>query len=309
MKNLDVLVIGSGPAGNTAAIYTIRSGFRTAIITGECLGGQLTITTEVENFPGFPEPIYGSELMDRMLQQSKNLGVEVIYDKINNIDFSKRPFVCSTENNETIITTNIVIATGAKTKWLNVKGEKEFLGYGVSGCAVCDGGFFRKKTVAVIGGGESAGIEALHLSNLASNVYIIYRKNSLQKISNSIINKIKSKDNIKVIYNTEVTEIKGQGNPKKVTSLKLVNNESNLTSELNVDGVFVAIGRSPETELFKNSNLNINENGYIITEKDSTRTNIKNVYAVGDVADKKFKQAIVAAGYGCIAGLEIQEDN
>lgn len=309
MKNLDVLVIGSGPGGNTAAIYTIRSGFKTAIITGENPGGQLTITTEVENFPGFPEPIYGGELMDKMLQQSKNLGVELIYDKITHIDFSKKPFVCSTENNDTILAKNIIIATGAKTKWLGIKGEKEFLGYGVSSCAVCDGGFFRKKTVAVIGGGESTGIEALHLSNLASKVYIVYRKDSFKKMSNTIINRISTKENIEIIYNTEVVEVLGQDNPKKVTSIKLKNNQTNSISELSVDGVFVAIGRTPETEIFKNSGLNINENGYIITEKDSTRTNIKNVYAVGDVADKKFKQAVIAAGYGCVAGLEVQEDN
>lgn len=309
MKNLDVLVIGSGPGGNTAAIYTIRSGFKTAIITGENPGGQLTITTEVENFPGFPEPIYGGELMDKMLQQSKNLGVELIYDKITHIDFSKKPFVCSTENNDTILAKNIIIATGAKTKWLGIKGEKEFLGYGVSSCAVCDGGFFRKKTVAVIGGGESTGIEALHLSNLASKVYIVYRKDSFKKMSNTIINRISAKENIEIIYNTEVVEVLGQDDPKKVTSIKLKNNQTNSISELSVDGIFVAIGRTPETEIFKNSGLNINENGYIITEKDSTRTNIKNVYAVGDAADKKFKQAVIAAGYGCVAGLEVQEDN
>lgn len=309
MKNLDVLVIGSGPGGNTTAIYTIRSGFKTAIITGENPGGQLTITTEVENFPGFPEPIYGGELMDKMLQQSKNLGVELIYDKITHIDFSKKPFVCSTENNDTILAKNIIIATGAKTKWLGIKGEKEFLGYGVSSCAVCDGGFFRKKTVAVIGGGESTGIEALHLSNLASKVYIVYRKDSFKKMSNTIINRISAKENIEIIYNTEVVEVLGQDDPKKVTSIKLKNNQTNSISELSVDGIFVAIGRTPETEIFKNSGLNINENGYIITEKDSTRTNIKNVYAVGDAADKKFKQAVIAAGYGCVAGLEVQEDN
>ena len=309
MKNLDVLVIGSGPAGNTAAIYTVRSGFKTAIITGENPGGQLTITTEVENFPGFPEPIYGSELMGRMLQQSKNLGVEIIYDKVTNIDFSKKPFVCNTENNDVILTNNIVISTGAKTKWLNVKGEKEFLGYGVSSCAVCDGGFFRKKIVAVIGGGESAGVEALYLSNLASKVYIIYRKDSLQKISNTILNRIVSNENIEVIYNTEILEIKGQNNPKKLTSIVLKKNTTTSISELGVDGIFVAIGREPETELFRKSGLNIDANGYIITKSDSARTNIENVYAVGDVANKKFKQAVVAAGYGCIAGLEIQEDN
>ena len=186
---------------------------------------------------------------------------------------------------------------------------KEFLGFGVSGCAVCDGGFFRKKTVAVIGGGESAGIEALHLSHLASKVYIIYRKDSFSKISKTITDKIFAKDNIEVIYNTEVLEIKGQENPKKVTSVKLINNKTNEINELNLDGVFVAIGRTPETDLFKNSDLEIDNSGYIITKPDSTRTNIKNVYACGDVTNKKFKQATAAVGYGCIAGLEIQEDN
>ena len=308
MKNLDVLIIGSGPAGNTTAIYTVRSGLSTAIITGSTLGGQLTITTEVENYPGFPEPIYGGELMNRFLKQSENLGVEIIYDTVIDVDLSKKPFICKTENNEIISANNLVIATGASTKWLGIKGEKEFLGYGVSACAVCDGGFFRKKVVAVIGGGESAGIEALHLSELASKVYIIYRKDSFARISKAITNKIFTKDNIEIIYNTEVLEIFGQEQPKKITHIKLFNNKTNETSELKLDGLFVAIGRKPETDLFKNSNLEIDESGYIITESDSTRTNIKNVYAVGDVSNKKYKQAATAVGYGCIAGLEIQED-
>lgn len=308
MKNTDVLIIGSGPAGNTAAIYTIRAGLSTIIVTGSSLGGQLTITTEVENYPGFPRPIYGSELMDRILDQSRNLGVEIIQDTVTSIDLSQKPFTCKTENNEIILANNLVIATGAGTKWLGIKGEKEFLGYGVSACAVCDGGFFKKKNVAVIGGGESAGIEALHLSELASKVYIIYRKDTFYRIDRVILDKIFNKNNVEIIYNTEVLEIFGQEQPRKVTHLKLLNNKTNIISELKLDGVFIAIGRNPETNLFKNSSLHIDNDGYIVTQPDSARTNIKNVYAVGDVTNKKFKQAATAVGYGCIAGLEIQED-
>ena len=308
MKEYDVLVLGSGPAGNTAAIYTKRNGLKTAIITGITLGGQLTITTEVENFPAFPEPIKGLDLMNRILKQSENLGVEIIYDTVKSVDLTKRPFVCSTENGEIYSTMNLIIATGANTKWLGLESEKKFLGYGVSGCATCDGNFFRNKPVAVIGGGDTAGVEALHMSHIASKVYLIYRKDNLSRMQEANSRKILSNDKIEVLYNTEVEEVCGTEQPKAVTSLKLINNKTNEKTEIAVDAMFTAIGRSPASELFVNTGLNIDKNGYIITEPDSARTSIPYVYAVGDVTNKRFKQAIIAAGYGAVAALEIEED-
>lgn len=308
-KIYDVLVVGSGPAGNTTAIYTVRSGFKTAILTGSVIGGQLTITTDVENFTGFPEPIKGIELMNRTIQQSQNLGVDIIYDSLVNIDFSRRPFKCETENGDIIIANNVVIATGAKARWLGLESEKKFLGFGVSGCATCDGNFFRNLPVAVIGGGDTAGTEALHMSHIASEVYLIYRKSSFIRMQDSLVKRIMGNDKIKVIFDSEVIEVCGNDKPKMVQYIKVINNKTKEITEIKVDAMFVAIGRVPESNLFKESGIFTDENGYIITEKDSTRTNIKHVYATGDVCNKKYKQAIIAAGYGCIAALEIEEDN
>lgn len=309
MVDYDVLVIGSGPAGNTAGIYTIRAGYKTAIVAGTSLGGQLTITTEVENFPGFSEPILGAELMDRMLKQAENLGVNIIYNNVVSVNFQKQPYSCKLENGEEVSAKNIVIATGAKTKWLGLESEKEFLGYGVSGCAVCDGGFFRNKIVAVIGGGDSAGIEALHLANLAKQVYIIYRKSEFSKMTKTLVDRISKNEKINSMFDSEIVEIFGQNNPKKVVGVKIINNKTKEISNLNLDGVFIAIGREPQSEIFKNTGININEDGYIITTSGSTRTSLKNVYACGDITNNRFKQAIIAAADGCVAGLEIQEDN
>lgn len=308
MKIYDVLILGSGPAGNTCGIYCVRSGLSTAILTGINVGGQLTITTEIENFPGFPKAITGSELMNRTIEQAQNLGVEIIYDHVKEVNFDKLPYLCKTENGEEFACNNLVIATGAKAKWLGLKSESEFLGFGVSGCATCDGNFFRNKPVAVIGGGDTAGTEALHLANLCSEVYLIYRKENLGRMQKSLVNQIETNSKIKVIFNSELQEVVGNLNPKKVEKIQIINNKTQELSELNVNGVFIAIGRKPESDLFINTQLKLDENGYIITEKASTRTNIKHVYACGDVANKKYKQAIVAAGYGCISALEIQED-
>lgn len=308
MKSYDVLVLGSGPAGNTCAIYTVRAGLKTAIITGNDVGGQLTVTTDVENFPAFPEPINGAELMDRFLKQSENLGIEIIYDHVDSVDFSVYPYICNTTNGEKIECKNLVIGTGAKTKWLGIESEKKYLGYGVSGCATCDGNFFKNKVVAIVGGGNTAGTDALYLSNLASKVYIIYRKDNFFRMDKKIVERIYKNEKIKIIFNTEILEITGTEKPKKVEKIKIINNKTKKIDEINLDGVFIAVGRSPNTEIFKNTELKIDENGYIETRPDSAKTNLKNVYAVGDVANKPFKQAIVAAGYGCIAGLEIQEN-
>lgn len=309
MKQYDTLIIGSGPAGNTAAIYSIRNGFKTIMFTGINAGGQLTITTDIENFPAFPEPVNGLELMNRMLEQSKNLGIEIIYDSINSIDFSKRPFVFLDSNSEEYTAKNVIIATGATTKWLGLESEKKFLGFGVSGCATCDGNFFRNQPAAIIGGGDTAATEALHMSNIASKVYLIYRKSNLIRMQEILAKRLMENKKIDIILDSEVKEILGNENPKLVKSINIFNNKTNDEKILEVNAVFIAIGRKPESDLFKNTGIDLDENGYIITRNDSARTNIKNVYAVGDVTNKKFKQAVVAAGYGAIAALEIEEDN
>lgn len=306
-KHYDVLIIGSGPAGCTTGIYTVRSGLKTAIFTGSSVGGQLTITTDVENFPGFPEPVGGLELTNRILKQAENVGVEVIYSTVDSVNFDEKPFKC-TSDNETYTADYVVIATGAKAKWLGLESEKKFSGYGVSGCATCDGNFFRNQAVAVVGGGDTAGMEALHMTNIASKVYLIYRKSTFVRMQNTIAKQVLDNDKIEVIFDSEIEEIIGTEKPISVESIRIFNNKTGIKNEINVKAVFITIGRKPESDIFKNTKLNIDESGYIITEPDSSRTNVKNVYAVGDVTNKKFKQAIVAAGFGAIAALEIEED-
>lgn len=306
-KHYDVLIIGSGPAGCTAGIYTVRSGLKTAIFTGSSVGGQLTITTNVENFPGFPESIGGLELTDRIIKQAENTGVEIIYSTINSVDFDEKPFKCIADD-ETYTADYVVIATGAKAKWLGLDGEKKFSGYGVSGCATCDGNFFRNQVVAVVGGGDTAGVEALHMANIASKVYLIYRKSSFIRMQDAIAKQVLDNDRIEVIFDSEIEEILGTEKPISVESIRIFNNKTGAKSKIDVKAVFIAIGRKPESDIFKNTKLNIDESGYIVTKPDSSRTNIKNVYAVGDVTNKKFKQAIIAAGFGAIAALEIEED-
>ncbi len=305
--NVDVLVIGSGPAGNTAAIYLARSGLKISVISGMSIGGQLTITTEVENFPGFPKPILGFDLMNNMMEQAKNLGVEIVYDRVSKVDFLKRPFVCNLDGGDVYVAKFVIIATGASAKWLGVPSEEKFKGRGVSACAVCDGNFYKGKIVAVVGGGSSAGVEALHLSHLCQKVYLIHRKDSFKMID-SILNKIKLIKNIEFVMDSAIEEILGTDDPKNVNGVLVKNLKNNEKRTISLDGVFVAIGRQPATKIFEDTELELDKNGYILTRPDSAKTNIPYVYAVGDVANKRFKQAVVAAGHGCIAALEIQED-
>jgi thioredoxin reductase (NADPH) len=305
--NVDVLVIGSGPAGNTAAIYLARNGLNISIVSGMLIGGQLTTTTMVENFPGFQKSILGFDLMSNMIEQSKNLGVNMVYDQVSAIDLSKRPFVCNTEGGDIYIAKFVVIATGASARWLGIPSEEKFKGSGVSACATCDGSLYKGKTVAVVGGGSSAGTEALHLSHLCEKVYLIHRKDSFKMID-ILLEKIKCAKNIEFVFNSDVEEILGNDNPKAVTGIIVKNLKTEETNKILLNGVFIAIGRTPSTKIFENTELNLDENGYIHTEYDSTRTNIPYIYAAGDVANKHFKQAITAAGYGCIAALEIQDD-
>ena len=304
MQNIiDVLIIGSGPAGNTAAIYLARSNLKVALISGNTIGGQLTTTSYVENFPGFIEPILGVDLMSNILEQSKRVGAKIIYDNVIEVDFSNRPFKTSLESGEIYYSKYLIIATGRTTKKLNVDGEDKFNSKGVSYCAVCDGSFYKNKTVAVIGGGSSAGTEALYLSNICNKVYLIHRRDVF-RMEDVLLNKIKNKDNIEIIVNSNLKKIDGINNVDKI----YVENKNNEVNEINLDGVFISIGKEPSTSLFNNTNLELDKNGYIITEPDGGKTNIDGVYAVGDVSNKPYKQGIIASGYGAIVALEIQKD-
>lgn len=305
--NVDVLVIGSGPAGNTAAIYLSRNNLKVSLISGMSIGGQLTTTTEVENFPGFAKPILGSDLMVNMMEQCRNLGVDIVYDQVSKVDFSSKPYKCMVEGGDIYISNYIIISTGATAKWLGLESERKFMGHGVSACATCDGSFYKEKIVAVVGGGSSAGTEALHLSHLASKVYLIHRKDNFRMAEN-ILNNIKKSTNIECLMDSEIVDIMGTEKPKAVNKMKILNHKTKQEVELDVNGIFISIGKAPATGIFKDAGLNLDESGYIITDKDSCRTNIAGIYAAGDVANKPFKQAIIAAGYGAIAAMEIQHD-
>lgn len=300
-----VLIIGSGPAGYTAGIYAARAGLKPILVSGLQPGGQLTITTEVENFPGFPEPIHGTDLMQRMRSQAENVGVTIIDDNIIEVDFSSRPFVCNSENYHVYTGETLIIATGASAKWLGLESEEKFRGYGVSGCATCDGFFYRNRNVAVVGGGNTAAEEALYLSNFAKSVTLIHRRNSL-RADQTMQKRIVENPKINIEWDTVIEEILGTENPKSVTGLRLKNVKNDSTFELAVDGLFIAVGHHPNTELFKKY-LQLDNNGYIVTLPGSSKTNIEGVFAAGDVKDPQFRQAVIAAGSGCIAALEAEK--
>ena len=300
-----VLIIGSGPAGYTAGIYAARAGLKPILVSGLQPGGQLTITTEVENFPGFPEPIHGTDLMQRMRSQAENVGVTIIDDNIIEVDFSSRPFVCNSENYHVYTGETLIIATGASAKWLGLESEEKFRGYGVSGCATCDGFFYRNRNVAVVGGGNTAAEEALYLSNFAKSVTLIHRRNSL-RADQTMQKRILENPKINIEWDAVIEEILGTENPKSVTGLRLKNVKNDSTFELAVDGLFIAVGHHPNTELFKKY-LQLDNNGYIVTLPGSSKTNIEGVFAAGDVKDPQFRQAVIAAGSGCIAALEAEK--
>ena len=303
-ETYDAIIIGSGPAGNTSAIYLTRAGLNTVMVTGYEEGGQLTTTTKVENYPGFPDGIDGPELMEKMMQQSKNLNVPMIKENVTKVDFSKEPYAVTLTNEKVIYGKYIIISTGAKAKYLGHPNEKKFLGKGVSGCATCDGFFFKKKKVAVVGGGNTAAIEALHLANFASEVYILYRQDSFKRMEKTMIERINGNKKITCCFNCEVKDFLGD---KKLEKISVYNNKTKETKEMEMNGVFIAIGKEPQTEIFKGTPLELDEKGYIKTKPDSCLTSVKNVYACGDVANKKVKQAVFAAGQGCLAAIEIQE--
>ena len=299
-----VLIIGSGPAGYTAALYASRSGLNPILVSGSQIGGQLTITTEIENFPGFAESITGPELMENMRKQAQKVGVNIVDDKITEVDFSKRPFTCTSENGNTFIAQTVIICTGSSARWLELPSEKKFIGFGVSACATCDGFFYRNRPVAVVGGGNSAAEEALYLTNFASKVYLIHRRDTLR--ADAIMQqRLQNNHKIQIIWNTVIEEVLGTENPLGVTGLKLKNVKDDTVSKLDVDGLFVAVGHHPNTDIFKEY-LNLDANGYIITAPDSTATNIEGVFAAGDVQDPKFRQAIISAGTGAMAAMEAE---
>ena len=301
----DVVIIGSGPAGDTAAIYCQRAGFKVVLVSGYEVGGQLTTTTTIENFPGFPGGIKGGELMDKMMAQVKELNCPVINENAKNVDLNVYPYKVNLTNDDVYLTNNIIVATGAKPKYLGLANEENFIGKGVSVCATCDGFFFKKKTVCVVGGGNTAAIEALHLANYAAKVYIIYRQDSFKKMEKEMEERIKKNEKIECIFNSEVIEYIGT---KKIEKIKVINNKTKEVTEMGMNGVFMAIGKLPSSEIFKDSKLELDKVGFIVTQPDSTRTNMKGIYACGDVANKKIKQAIFAAGQGCLAAMELQND-
>jgi len=301
----DVVIIGSGPAGDTAAIYCQRAGLKVVLVSGYEIGGQLTTTTTIENFPGFPGGIKGMELMDKMMAQVKELNCPFVNENVSDVDLNAYPYKVTLTNNEIYLTNNIIIATGAKAKYLGLPNEENYIGKGVSVCATCDGFFYKKKTVCVIGGGNTAAIEALHLAKYSEKVYIIYRQESFKKMEKEMEERLKKNEKIEFIFNSEVIEYIGA---KKIEKIKVLNNKTKEVTEMNMDGVFMAIGKLPTSEIFKDSKLEMDKLGYIITQPDSTKTNMKGIYACGDVANKKIKQAIFAAGQGCLAAMELQAD-
>lgn len=297
-----VLIIGSGPAGNSAAIYTARANLKPIMVRGIQPGGQLTITTDVENYPGFAETIQGPWLMEQMEAQSTHVGTNIIDDHIKSVDFSKRPFTAVGESGDSYIADTVIIATGAQAKWLGLETEKAFQGFGVSGCATCDGFFFRNKPVAVVGGGNTAVEEALYLTNHASKVYLVHRRDTL-RAEKILQERLLAHPKVEMIWNHELAEVLGTENPKSVTGIRLKNTVDGSEKTLELEGVFIAIGHKPNTDMFKGQ-LNMDSEGYIITEKGTVNTNIPGVFAAGDVQDKTYRQAVTAAGTGCMAALD-----
>lgn len=296
----DILIIGSGPAGYTAAIYAARAGRNTTLITGEQQGGQLMITTSIENYPGFANPISGPFLMDEMKKQTENVGANIIYDTLKSVDFSSSPLQCFGESGVTYEGRTVIIATGANSKWLGVPGETKYLGTGVSACATCDGFFFRNKDVAVIGGGNTAVEEAIFLTNFAKSVTLIHRRDSL-KAEHIMQKRLMHNPKINIIWDTVVEDICGDDN--RVTDLLLLNIKNGTRCKKSIDGVFVAIGHRPATSIFDGV-IDLDENGYIITEKTNRSTSVKGVFAAGDVCDPIYRQAVTSAGQGCMAAID-----
>lgn len=297
-----VLVIGSGPAGYTAAIYAARANLEPTLVTGMTPGGQLTITTDVENFPGFAQTIQGPWLMEQMRDQALHVGTKIVYDYVQDVDFSKRPFTCTTTSGTRFLAETVVIATGAQALWLGLESEAKYRGFGVSGCATCDGFFFRGKEVAVVGGGNVAVEEALYLTNHASHVYLIHRRDTL-RAEKMLQQHLFENPKIDVIWDHVLEEVVGLDDPLRVTGGRLRNVKTNEERLLNVEGIFIAVGHKPATDVFK-GHVDMDEHGYITCPPGTVMTNIPGVFAAGDVQDKVYRQAVTSAGQGCMAALD-----
>jgi thioredoxin reductase (NADPH) len=300
-----VLIIGAGPAGYTAAIYAARASLSPMLVAGLQPGGQLTITTDVENYPGFAETIQGPWLMEQMALQAEHVGTTIINDLITAVDFSRRPFHCRGDSGDLYIADSVIIATGAQARWLGLESEQRLQGFGVSACATCDGFFFRGKRVAVVGGGNTAVEEALYLSHVAESVVLIHRRDSLraEKILQA---RLFANPKIRVVWDSVVEEITCSHAPMSVNGVRLRNLRTGAESQIGVDGVFVAIGHTPNTAIF-HGQIELDADGYVVTPPGSTRTSVEGVFAAGDVQDKVWRQAVTAAGTGCMAALEAEK--
>ena len=303
--NTEVLIIGSGPAGYTAAIYAARANLKPHLVSGLEPGGQLTITTDVENYPGYGDTIQGPWLMEQMKKQSLNVGTIIHNDLVTEVDFNSYPFISKTDSGLIFESKTVIISTGAQARWLEIKSEEKFKGYGISACATCDGFFFKDQEVAVIGGGNSAVEEALYLTNFASKVTLIHRRDSL-RAEKILQDRLFKHPKIDIIWNKTVEEFVGDDNKPSLESLILKDTKDNSESKLSVSGAFVAIGHDPSTSLFINK-VQMDKDNYIITKPDSTETSIEGIYAAGDVKDKIYRQAVTAAGMGCMAALEAEK--
>ena len=302
-KHTEILIIGSGPAGWTAAVYGARAMRDVTVVTGMQPGGQLTITTEVENYPGFTE-IQGPDLMVKMQEHAEAMGATVLNDHIADVDFSSRPFKAVGESGTTYTADSVVISTGAQAKWLGIPSEEKYKGFGVSACATCDGFFYRGKDVLVVGGGNTAVEEALFLTNFASKVTVVHRRDSF-RAEKILQDRLFKNPKVEVVWNTVLDEVLGEGDPPGVTGARLKHVDTGETTDIPVHGVFIAIGHAPSTELFRGK-LAMKDNGYLITAPDSTATEIPGVFAAGDVTDETYRQAVTAAGMGCMAALEAE---
>ena len=300
------LIIGSGPAGYTAAIYAARADLKPMMYQGLQPGGQLTTTTEVENFPGYPDGTQGPEMMEDFKKQAERFETDVRWGMITEIDLSQRPFTAKADDGKTIIAETVIIATGATAKWLGMPSESEYNGYGVSACATCDGFFYKGKDVAVVGGGDTAAEEATYLANLCNKVYLIHRRDEL-RASKAMQNRVLNTPNLELVWDHVPKEIIGEteGFAKKVTGVVVNNVKTGEEKTIDIDGFFVAIGHKPNTELFQGQ-LEMNDVGYLVTKPDSTATSVEGVFAAGDVQDHVFRQAVTAAGTGCMAAIEAE---
>ena len=301
-EHVHCLIIGSGPAGYTAAIYAARADLKPVMYTGMVPGGQLTQTTDVDNFPGYPDGIMGPEMMEDMRRQAERFGTDIRFGYVSSVDFSSVPHKVVVDEIKTVTADTVIISTGASAKWLGLESEQKYNGFGVSACAVCDGFFFKGQDVAIVGAGDTAAEEATYLAKLCKTVHMLVRRDEF-RASKAMQHRVLNTPNIIIHYNSETKEILGDG--KNVTAIRVLNNQTGLESDIPVTGFFVAIGHNPNTEIFKGW-LDMDETGYLITRPDSTATNIKGVFACGDAQDKIFRQAVTAAGTGCMAALEAE---